>query len=253
MIHLLRAEWIKLRTIRMNWVLGILALAFPLVVTLLTAGLTGDDATFNLGSVLDVLGGTGIVSALLGGVIAVSSITGEFGFGTIRTTFAATPHRGRVLVAKGIVVVGFMTVLQTIVVVVGSVGGVALANSQGADLQWSRDPSATPAMIGAVVLTALVTLFGFGLGALLRSTPFATTMLMLWPLLAENLIGALLISVSHNEKVLDWLPFRAAFRLPFRDTGNDIGPDRLTCGFYFGAIAVVMAIIGSITVQRRDA
>lgn len=37
MINLLHAEWIKLRTVTMNWVLGIIAGAFPLAVTLLTA------------------------------------------------------------------------------------------------------------------------------------------------------------------------------------------------------------------------
>lgn len=251
MIHLLRAEWIKLRTIRMNWVLSILAVAFPLVVTLLTAGLTGDEADFSLNTLLDTLGGTSIVSALLGGVIAVSSITGEFGFGTIRTTFAATPRRWRVLVAKGVVAVGFVTVLQTIIVLVGSLVGMALANSQGASVQWSDESTATTAMVGSVALAALVTLFGYGLGTLLRSTPFATTMLMLWPLLAENLIGALLITILDDEKVLDWLPFRAAFRMPVITQFD--GPDRLTSGLYFGAVSMVLAVVGCITVQRRDA
>lgn len=253
MINLLRAEWIKLRTIRMNWVLGIIALAFPLVVTLITAAVTGDDYDDAVRKIIDVLTGTSIVSALLGGVMAVSTITGEFGFGTIRTTFAATPRRGRVLAAKVVVVVGVVTILQTIVMAVGAFGGAALSRSQGATIDWADQPNALPACIGAVVLAALITLLGFGLGALLRSTPFATTMLMLWPLLAESLIGALLINVFKNESILNWLPFRAGFRLATADLYSFEGPSRVTSGLYFGAVALVVTIVGTITVQRRDA
>jgi ABC-2 type transport system permease protein len=236
----------------MNWVLGILAVAFPLVVTLLTAAIAGDGLNISTSTIFDTLGATSIVSALLGGVIAVSAITAEFGFGTIRTTFAATPRRGRVLAAKAIVVVAFITVLQTIVVLVGSFGGMAIARSRGADVNWSDAPTAVPALVGAVVLAALVSLFGYGLGALLRSTPFATTMLMLWPLLAESLIGGLLAVSLDNSNIMDWLPFRAAFRLPLLDLFSD-GPNRLMSGLYFGAVSLVLTVVGCVTVQRRDA
>ena len=43
MIATIRSEWIKLRTIVMNWVLTILALVFPLTITLLNAAIRGDD------------------------------------------------------------------------------------------------------------------------------------------------------------------------------------------------------------------
>ena len=43
MINVLRSEWIKLRTVRMNFVLAIIALAFPVIVVVLTASLADTD------------------------------------------------------------------------------------------------------------------------------------------------------------------------------------------------------------------
>ena len=42
---------------------------------------------------------------MLLGVIGAATVTGEFGFGTIRPTFAATPRRTTVLVAKALVTI----------------------------------------------------------------------------------------------------------------------------------------------------
>jgi ABC-2 type transport system permease protein len=106
-INLLRAESIKLRTVTMNWVLGTIAIAFPLVVTLITAFVRGDDDDFTTDQLLEVLTGTSFITVLLVAVVAAASITSEFGFGTIRPTFAATPRRVRVITAKALVQVEF--------------------------------------------------------------------------------------------------------------------------------------------------
>ena len=58
MINLLRSEWIKLRTVRMNWVLAIIAIGFPLVVTLLTAFFEGDKDGFKSRDLVSTLTGT---------------------------------------------------------------------------------------------------------------------------------------------------------------------------------------------------
>ncbi|CAN0195906.1 unnamed protein product, partial [Phaeothamnion confervicola] len=99
MTPIINAEWIKLRTVRMNWVLGIIAVAFPLIVSVLTCSLIDVD---DLGArdIVDLVVNSSIVSALLLGVIGAVSIAGEFGHGTIRPTFAATPKRWRVFTAK---------------------------------------------------------------------------------------------------------------------------------------------------------
>ncbi|MCY7299919.1 MAG: ABC transporter permease [Ilumatobacteraceae bacterium] len=253
MINLLRSEWIKLRTVTMNWVLAIIAVAFPLVVTLLTAFFSGDDAGFNTRDLASVLTGTAVVAALLCGVIAAASITSEFGFGTIRPTFAATPKRVKVIVAKGVVVVLATSVLAILVVLIGWLAGSNLSSSRGATIDLAEVPTAVPAMIGVVVLTALMSLAGYGFGLITRSTPVAVSILIVWPLIAEGLVGALLSVVTGNDNIGAWMPFQAGIRLVLVESIGDGGPSRIVSGGYFGVVALTLVALGSWAVNRRDA
>ena len=252
MISLLRAEWIKLRSLVMNLVLGIIAVVFPLLVTLITAGVNGDRALFGAGPLVELISGSSFVTVLLVGVIAAAAITSEFGFGTIRPAFAATPRRTRVLVAKGIMVVVAAMVIQALVVVVGLVAGISLATSQGATIDLGSEPTAVPALVGVIVLAGLAALVGYGLGMLLRSTPVAVVVFILWPLLAEGLIGALLSVITGSDTVPNWLPFRSGFRIALLNI-DEHGPTRLVSGLYFGAVGAALAIFGAWIVNRRDA
>lgn len=256
MINLLRSEWIKLRTVTMNWVLGIIAVAFPLLITLLTAffasGDDGDGSGLDTEGLISVLTGTTVVAALLCGVIAAASITSEFGFGTIRPTFAATPRRLRVITAKGVVVVAATTALAVFVQFIGWFVGSAIADSQGAAIDLADVPTGVPAMIGAVVLTALMSLAGYALGLLTRSTPVAVSILIVWPLIAEGLIAQLLVLASSNDSIPNWMPFQSGIRMVV--VGSvELGPSRAVAGIYFGLFALALAALGAWAVDRRDA
>jgi ABC-2 type transport system permease protein len=253
MIRALRSEWIKLRTVTMNWVLTIIAIGFPVTVTSITAYVQGDQPEYNARSLVELLNGLSYVTVLLVGVVAAVSITSEYGFGTIRPTFAATPRRGRVIMAKGIVVFLYAIVLQTVVLGVGLLLGGALARNQGATLDFGSDTDLRPALIGAVVLASSAALLAFGLGMLVRSTPVSVTMFILWPLLLESLIGGLLIAITHSSRVIYWLPFRAGFQLSSMGGAFQEGPSRLVAGLYFGGVALALVLLGTLSVQRRDA
>ena len=253
MINVLRSEWIKLRTVRMNWVLGTIALAFPLLVTLLTAYFGGDDEGIDAKSLVELLTGTSVVATLLCGVIAAASITSEFGFGTIRPTFAAVPRRLRVIVTKGVVVCLAAMVLLAIVVLVGIFVGRPLAEGQGAIIDFDAYPGAVPALLGTVLLAGLMSLAGYGLGMMTRSTPAAISILIVWPLIAENLIGGLLSVITGWDTVVDWMPFQSGIRLVFVELNDFGGPSRAVAGLYFGGVALLLAAIGAWAVNRRDA
>lgn len=256
MMNLLRAEWIKLRTVTMNWILGIIAIAFPLVVTLLTAyfasGKTDNDDGLDTNGLVGVLTGTAVVASLLCGVIAAASITSEFGFGTIRPTFAATPRRMRVIVAKGLVALGFAAIALAIVQLVGWYAGSTIADARGATIDLDTLPTGVPAMVGAVVLGALLALFGYGLGLITRSTPAAVAILIVWPLIAEPLVAQLLVVATDNASIRNWTPLQAGFRLVATDGFVD-GPSRVAGGVYFGAFSLALAGFGAWLVDRRDA
>lgn len=251
MMHTIRSEQIKLRTVLMHWVLGSIALAFPLVITLLNAFFRGDDDGFDGRSLLEVVTGTSVLAILLVAVIAAASVTGEFGFGTIRPTFAATPRRGRVVLAKAIVVVLLGVGLQLTVVLVGWFGGQVVANGRGSSVALGDVDAGFEALAGSIVFAALMALVGLGLGLLVRSTPAAVAALILWPLLVENLVGALLGLAFDDMTVTNWMPFRLGIQMLSSD-GFD-GPSRLTAGLCFAAFTLVVLGIGSWTLQRRDA
>ncbi len=135
MINVVRSEWIKVRTVAMHWVLALIAIAFPLVITILTALFNGDSADFDTRSLLEVLGGTSVVAVLLLGVLAAATVTSDFGFNTIRPTFAATPRRLRVMGAKVFVMVTYALVSQAIVMFLGRWHRSSLSQKR-----WRRAP-----------------------------------------------------------------------------------------------------------------
>jgi ABC-2 type transport system permease protein len=251
-IALVKSEWIKLRTVTMNWVLTIIALAFPSAITLLTAFFRGDDPQpLQTRQLLDLVLNTSFLPLLLITVVAATSITSEFGFGTIRPTFTATPRRSHVVLAKAIVAVLYAFVVQTVVMLVACFGGAAVANGRGSDVRIGEVPTATAALVGLVVLGMIMALVGLGVGMLVRSTPASVVLLILWPLMAEALVGGLLGLFVKSVRVIEWMPFRAGFQLSSLDVFD--GPSRVVGGVYFGAVAVALCALGTWSMQRRDA
>jgi len=253
MINALRSEWIKLRTIRMNWVLVIIAVAFPLIVSVLTAALN-DNSEFDAENLLSVVTGTSVVTGMLLGVIGAATITGEFGFGTIRPTFAATPKRMVVIIAKAIVTVLVAIVVEAVVVAACYGIGSAISSSRDRHIDLADAPNGKPAIVGVILFAAIVALLGYGLGLLIRNTPATVAILVLWPLVAEGIIGALLnvAGVSHPFK---WLPYNAGINIanPSSDISSAEQLGRVAGGLYFLAVTAVVTALGAIATSRRDA
>ncbi len=252
MIATLRSEWIKIRTVRMNWVLSVLAVAFPLGITVLTTALIDVD-DMSAENLISLVTGTSIVSAMLLGVIGVAGITSEFGFGTIRPTFAATPRRTQVVIAKAIVTVVVAAVAQAAMVAACTGIGTVLLTARDGEIALADAGDARWALVGVVCFAALVSLLGLGLGLLIRSTPAAVTVLILWPLVGEGLVAALLL-VANLDAAVRWLPFQAGFGLGALDPGASTDTlGRWTGGLYFLVVAAAITAVGSWATSRRDA
>lgn len=251
MINTIRSEWIKLRTVRMNFVLFIIAVAFPVIVSILVASL-GDIEDLDVADVVGLVTGSSVVTALLLGVVGAVSISAEFAYGTIRPTFAATPRRPRVLIAKAIVTALFAAVAEALVVIFCFLVSSAIASSRGASVSLSGDPEARAGLIGIVVFAVIVSLFGFGLGMVIRNTPAAVAVLILWPLVVENIIR-LILSAAGVDNPQKFLPYSSGFLLGSPEPPGPDALSRLSGGIYFGAVTVVVAIVGGLITTRRDA
>ena len=248
MNDLLRSEWIKLHTVRVNYVLGSIAAAFPVIVVTLVALLSKNPAS-TADDLVGVVTGTMLLTALLLGVIGALNLTSEYSHGTIRTTFAAVPQRKHVLFAKGLVTcvatMVFSAVIELITLVIGSV----VLSSRGADVSITGSDRA--AMLGAVVLAGMLSLLGYGLGLLIRNSAATVAILVLWPLLLEGIVGAVL-RVAGVDNPRPWLPYQSALGMANPDLGEG-DPARLRAGLFLGLVVVVLAVIGILVNDRRDA
>jgi ABC-2 type transport system permease protein len=108
-------------------------------------------------------------------------------------------------------------------------------------------------MIGIVLFAAIVSLLGYALGLLVRSTPAAVSILILWPLLVENIVAAILIQagVEHASK---WMPYSAGITLGFIEAGQNADTlGRVAGGLYFLGVTSALVVAGAVLTQRRDA
>lgn len=251
MIDTIRSEWIKLRTVRMNLILFVIAVAFPVIVCVLVASL-GDITDLHVSDVAGLVVGSSVITALLLGVVGAVSISAEFAYGTIRPTFAATPRRMRVLVAKAVVIALFAFVAEALVVVICYLLSSAIATSRGASLSLSSDVQARSALIGIVVFAIIVSLLGLGLGMVIRNTPASVAVLILWPLVAENIIRVVL-SAAGVDRPARFLPYTSGFELATTDASAHEGLGRIAGGVYFALATLAVAAIGAVVTSRRDA
>ena len=188
-------------------------------------------------------------------VLAALTVTTEYRFGTIRSTYLASPNRVTVLVAKTALVV----ILGAVVGIVVSLAAFFLAKALAKDpfVPFTLDTAGDWRQVaGHAVLFAIAGVIAVAVGTLLRQTAGAVALLLLWPLLVESLFGLI---PTVGEKVGPWLPFRSAsaFVSPTQDEGaffvDPSGPSPLQGLLVFAATAVVLWVIAAVVVNRRDA
>ena len=171
--HAARMEWIKMRTLRSTWwtlaitVTG--AVAIGVTVGVNTRNAAGDLTNNALAGVIPGL--------LLAGVLGVLTMTGEYSSGMIRATLAAVPRRPRLLAAKAAVFAVVMLAAGEIATFVSFFAG-GLALRHGIAAPTFGQPGVLRAVILSGTSFCLVGLLGLGLGAIIRNTAVAVTMLV---------------------------------------------------------------------------
>lgn len=251
MMHVIRSEWIKFRTLRSSWVM-----LFAAVVGFIALGLV---IGYNIGKNFSGLApedsaASGplqgyFLAQLLMGVLGVLFVTGEYTTGMIRSTMAAVPRRVPVLAAKA-VVFGSIAAVAMVASSFGAYFGSQLFLSHYGHGSSLSDPGVLRAVIGTGVYLALIGLLGGALGWIVRSTPGGISslvgILLVLPVLFQVLPGA------WATDVLKWLPsaaggsFVTSVRLP--DTLAPWTGFGVLVAWVVGAMAVAAVLL-----RRRDA
>ena len=189
--RLLRSEWIKLRSLRSTYLIIGLTTAVGLGVGLLdltsiahnwaTLG-PADRAAFD--PVGDSFSGFQFAELAFGalGVLAISS---EYATGTIRATFTAAPRRGAVYAAKAMVLAALALAVCEACAFTSFSLGQSVLSEQHLNVALT-DPHVLRAVVCAGLYMAVVTMVGFGLGAIIRHTAGAITVMvglvfLTWP------------------------------------------------------------------------
>lgn len=174
----------------------------------------------------------------------VLSISGELQSGSVGLTLLAVPSRWRVLVSKA-------AVLIAAAVPVGLVAG-AGSWLIAWYLQADRGPSLALSgaadyrvVLGAGGVYALTALVGLAIGTLIGRPVPAITVLLVWPILIENVLAGLPVIGEVLEPAL---PFMAADQFIF----NDRAGDPLWSLTYFTAVTAGLLIIALLQFRRAD-
>ncbi|TDW72014.1 ABC-2 type transport system permease protein [Curtobacterium sp. PhB25] len=199
----LRSEWIKLRSLRSTVWSFLLVLVLPIGIGVLLAafadnggqGLTGDAARNAL--VLYSTSGT-MLSSLIVAVIGALVVTGEYGTGMIRSSFAAVPRRSVALAAKAIVLA--VAVFVTSAVSVWATAFTTLPIAAGRNVEASLDASVAMPLLGASVYLTLIALLAFAVGVVLRSTAGAIA-----GVLGLMLVAPVVVQLVQSFTGADWL------------------------------------------------
>ncbi|MFD8195042.1 ABC transporter permease subunit [Streptomyces wuyuanensis] len=195
----LASEWTKIRSVRSTmWTLGVMIVLMVGIGLLSALAVSSAEPELGEESVLSL----GFFGVLLGSIcvitLGVLTIASEYGTGMIRTTLTACPSRARVLTAKAIVF--FLLVFVTTTVVAAIVGAMQTAIvdagvSTGED--WFR------ATVGVGLFVALLGLLSLAVGALIRHSAGAITIMIGVVLLP--LVLALFMYAESLRSVQDFL------------------------------------------------
>ena len=252
MIDVLRSEWIKVRSIRAHWVLVIFAVAIPVVTASLVGMFIPEPETGSATDIISLISGVAVVSVLLLASLWVINLTSEYSHNTIRVTYAAVPARWRVVLAKALVGSVVTIVVVAITFALAYLAGTAILSARGADMSLPEGHDLVGVLVTLIALGVIVSWFGLGLGAIIRNSPATVVVVLLWPLLLENLV-TLALTLSGVESAGKWMPYQQAIAaVTDADAGgNSLG--RPGAHLYFGAIALGLLAVGTLLDRRRDA
>ncbi|WP_330300195.1 ABC transporter permease [Streptomyces sp. NBC_00503] len=166
---LIASEWIKTRSLRSTpWVLAFTTLF--VIGSAAVASLSDKAAGSEPGSFLayDSFSSPGCMTLILvAGTMGALAVVSEYGSGLIRTTFAAVPDRGAVVLAKAVVTAVLWTAVGTVAALGSFFVSQAVLNGHDAAVPLTH-PDVFRPLVASALLAPVCALTGLGLGVLLR-------------------------------------------------------------------------------------
>jgi hypothetical protein len=182
--HAVRAEWIKLRSLRSTWYTLACLAVVGLGITALATNSAGKEyaaATIAEQQAWDPTGRSltsYIVAQLIVGVLGILVVTAEFATGLMQTSLIATPRRHRLLAAKVVVAAAVAAVAGQALMFAAFFLGQAVLGAHDVPDASLGDPGVLSAVVGGGIYLTAIALLAVGLGALARATAGALATLV---------------------------------------------------------------------------
>jgi ABC-type transport system involved in multi-copper enzyme maturation permease subunit len=249
--RIVRAELRKLTTTKMPW--AFLAVLVAISATNASAVIWGTDADGTKTFISTAADQQSLIAfaanaTLIAGLFGAIAVAREYGHGTVIPTFLSSPHRHRavlaqlVAVAIGGAVLGLVGTALTVAAV-----AVALPTTEFGFMVSSAD--VVRVIAAASFAGGIGAVLGAGIGAIVRNTGGAVTGAVLALIIAPPLIVQLISDASS------WVPSALAVALSGVEpeaAGVESQAGAVAAIFVLAAWALVPAVIGLLSVQRRD-
>jgi len=255
----LRSEFTKLRSVRSTyWTLLAMVVVSVGIGAAISGGVSanwsqmspGDKATFDATQVS--LFAFFQLGQLVLAVLGALAITSEYSTGMIRTSLTAQPRRGAVYAAKAIVFAAVALVVSLVTSFIAFFLGQALLASTGASATLS-DPNVLRAIIGSALFVTLVGLIAFAIGAIVRHTAGAITIVIAGMFVIPIIVN--LLPQSWRDDMVRFMPDSAGRVISVTVAGNEF-PHLWSAWPQFAVTAiyaVVLLGIGGYLFRKRDA
>lgn len=269
MIPALRYEWRRLWTIRSTYWLIALTLAIQGAFTLIGAwAASSADGLFDAEEVVSQIvtlgasiGLSPLVTAYIIAMFGVFSFGHEYRYGTIRATLTAVPDRTAVFVAKMVVTALLAGLLSLLCCLIGMFWSLLFVETDGA----LSSGGVWKVVLGATLYTMLFGLCGLAVAGLVRNQTGALALILLFPLVIENVLGVILrlfatLADNNVDDIAKVFPFDAGaqmFARPSADLINEafgyepFGP--VTGGLVMLAFTAALLVGAYGLFRRRDA
>lgn len=259
------SEWIKMRSVRSTfWSLAIMLLVMAAMGALAAwSSVAFPDATGGESGIPGFAPASYPISGwffaqLIVVVLGALTITGEYGTGMIRSTFAAVPSRVPALLGKAVTLFATVLVASLVGVGLGWLASLPFLTRLGVSIDLTSAESLR-LLLGAPLLLATIAVFALAVGALVRHSAGALAIVLGLLLVIENVFSSL--SFRIFEIISPFLPGRAGGQLLMEDQYLDFSASaqdtiHLTPWQGYGVLGlwvVVLLIATSIVLRRRDA
>ena len=209
MSGLFAAELLKLRTIRGTWGYVLTAIGLAALVAAATIGAEDQQARLAAGFQTRLFTESAAATTITALLFGIALVTIEFRHGTITPALLATPRRGVLLVSKlaGGVAAGLLLAIAALLVI----ALIAFAWLGALDVPLELTEASRAG--GRVLVSAAVAgALGAAYGGLIHAQIPAVVGALVWLLVAEPLLGALL-SLADVPAVADYLPGAVIFSI----------------------------------------